>query len=206
MADAKISALTALTGANIATDDEIAIVDTSATATKKTTMADLSSRTETMTNKTLTSPTLTTPVLGTPSSGNGTSMTAVGQYMIFPQAPQNNPADATTYFWGADQTISTTAGVHRMYIGKAGTIKRIDAYVVVGSTAGSNETSTISLRLNDTTDTTITSSLVTNVSGLFTATVSIAVAAGDFIELKWAAPTYATNPVAMKILTAIYVE
>ena len=58
MADAKISALTALTGANIATDDELPIVDTSVTTTKKTTMADLSSRTETMTNKTLTLPVL----------------------------------------------------------------------------------------------------------------------------------------------------
>jgi hypothetical protein len=63
MADAKISALTALTGANIATDDEIPIVDTSVTTTKKTTMADLSSRTETMTNKTLTSPVINTPTI-----------------------------------------------------------------------------------------------------------------------------------------------
>src|SRR2546422_699850 len=37
MADTKISALTALTGANVATDDALAIVDTSATTTKKIT-------------------------------------------------------------------------------------------------------------------------------------------------------------------------
>lgn len=41
MADAKISALTALTGANVATDDVLAIVDTSATTTKKITAAEL---------------------------------------------------------------------------------------------------------------------------------------------------------------------
>lgn len=59
MADTKISALTALAAADIATDDETPIVDTSTTTTKKIDMADLSARTETMTNKTL-----TTPVLG----------------------------------------------------------------------------------------------------------------------------------------------
>lgn len=53
MADTKISNLTALAGASIATDDAVAIVDTSATETKKTTMADLSLRTETLTNKTI---------------------------------------------------------------------------------------------------------------------------------------------------------
>lgn len=41
MADTKISALTALTGANIATDDEIVLVDTSVTTTKKMTVAEL---------------------------------------------------------------------------------------------------------------------------------------------------------------------
>jgi hypothetical protein len=41
MANKKISALTALTGANSATDDEYVVVDTSATETKKQTRAEL---------------------------------------------------------------------------------------------------------------------------------------------------------------------
>jgi len=41
MADTKISALNALTGANSATDDVYAIVDTDATETKKQTRAEL---------------------------------------------------------------------------------------------------------------------------------------------------------------------
>ena len=41
MANTKISALTALTGANLATDDAFAVVDTSATATKKITVAEM---------------------------------------------------------------------------------------------------------------------------------------------------------------------
>ena|SRR3990167_2707721 len=42
MANAKISALTALTGANIATDDDFAVVDTSVTTTKRIAAAQLS--------------------------------------------------------------------------------------------------------------------------------------------------------------------
>ena len=41
MANTKISALTALTGADLANDDAFAVVDTSATATKKITVAEL---------------------------------------------------------------------------------------------------------------------------------------------------------------------
>ena len=41
MANTKISALTALTGANLATDDVFPVVDTSATATKKITVAEM---------------------------------------------------------------------------------------------------------------------------------------------------------------------
>ena len=41
MANTKISALTALTGANLATNDQFAVVDTSATATKSITTAEL---------------------------------------------------------------------------------------------------------------------------------------------------------------------
>jgi hypothetical protein len=41
MADSKISLLTALTGANLATDDEFAVVDTSVTTTKKITVNEL---------------------------------------------------------------------------------------------------------------------------------------------------------------------
>lgn len=44
MADKKISELTALTSADFATDDLFAVVDTSATETKKTTIADLDAR------------------------------------------------------------------------------------------------------------------------------------------------------------------
>lgn len=67
MANTKISALTAITGANIATNDLIDIVDVSdiimgvSGTNKKTTFSDLSARPETMTNKTLTAPVINSP-------------------------------------------------------------------------------------------------------------------------------------------------
>ena len=66
MTDKKISELTALTGANTASDDLFLIVDTSANETKKITKAEL-----------FTSPTLVTPLLGTPTSGVLTNATGL---------------------------------------------------------------------------------------------------------------------------------
>lgn len=66
MAATKISALTALTGANVvAADDVLAIVDTSVSTTKKITVDELGAVTQTLTNKTLTSPVINTAVTGT---------------------------------------------------------------------------------------------------------------------------------------------
>lgn len=120
-----------------------------------------------------------------------------------------SPSDSTTYYFGSQTGItpSTTAATARVYIPKAGTIKTIYAYVSVLGTLGTSETSTLSLRLNNSTDTTITSSLVTTaVSQVFSATVSIAVVAGDYFEIKWVTPAWATNPTTVRIPITVYIE
>ena len=70
MADTKISALTALTGAGVAADDALAIVDTSVTTTKKIDASELKIYMSA-------SPTLVTPNIGTPSAGTLTSCTGL---------------------------------------------------------------------------------------------------------------------------------
>ena len=111
-----------------------------------------------------------------------------------------NPADATTYYWGglAPGIIPTsTAGTRRLYIMRAGTITAAD--ILIGCSAGTSENSTISIRLNDTTDTTI-SSVVDLSSTLFhvqTTGLNIAVVAGDYVEIKWVTPSWSTNPTAV---------
>lgn len=68
MADAKISALTALTGANVASDDPLPIVDTSVTTTKKINASELKTYMSA-------SPTLVTPNIGV---ATGTSLDVSG--------------------------------------------------------------------------------------------------------------------------------
>lgn len=120
----------------------------------------------------------------------------------------NTPLDATTYFFGGlfAATMGTTGGPRRVYFPRAGTIKQI--YLVFTSVTGSNETSTVSFRLNDTTDTTIVSTVNLSASPYIASntSMSVAVAAGDFGEIKWVTPTWATNPTQVSISGLIWVE
>lgn len=108
-----------------------------------------------------------------------------------------NPADGGVYYLGElnVNSLLTTAGVTRMYFPITGRI--IAAYVAFRQVAGTSETSTIAIRLNNTTDTTI-SAAVTNDSGytIFSNTnLNIAgTAFVDYIEGKWSCPTWVTNP------------
>ena len=54
----------------------------------------------------------------------------------------------------------------------------------------------MSFRLNNTTDTTLSSAIVNNASYTVVSVtgLSTAVAVGDYYEIKWVTPTWATNP------------
>lgn len=121
-------------------------------------------------------------------------------YTLQSTAANFNPADAGTYYQGmSGATPSTTAAVHVVPIPVAGTITNIRLEIAVAGTLGSSETSTVSLRLNNTTDTTITAAgAYTAARQAYSANVSITVAAGDYFQIKIAAPTWATtNPTAV---------
>lgn len=108
--------------------------------------------------------------------------------------------DGATYYIGTDYEqafVETTAAIRRIYTPKTGTVKAIYGSVYNTGVVSTSETSTISFRLNDTTDTTITSALALNAAAttLFNNTsLSVAVTAGNYFEIKWVAPTWATNP------------
>ena len=74
--------------------------------------------------------------------------------------------------------------------------------------AGSNEQSTISFRLNDTTDTTITTTADFSSTQVYIANTSlnIAVVAGDYGHIKWVTPTWVTNPTTLRVFGTIYIE
>jgi hypothetical protein len=120
-----------------------------------------------------------------------------------------SPADATSYYFGSCQGTSadTNAGRGKYYIPVTGTIRSVYIYMR-SSTLASAETSTMYLRLNDTTDNTIVSTIAnnaTNTSYSNTA-LNISVTAGDFFEMKWTTPTWATNPTNVAFGMVVYIN
>jgi hypothetical protein len=119
-----------------------------------------------------------------------------------------SPADGAVIYIGQSATASvTTAAVRKVFFPRAGTVTRIDLKFVNG-VVGDSATSTISFRLNNTTDTAISSavnnSTATQVINL--TSISVAVVAGDYFEIKWACPTWGTtNPTSVDISGIVWI-
>lgn len=128
-------------------------------------------------------------------------------YSLMVQALTSSPADATTIYFGQlPKAPTTTAATSKVYIRRAGTIKMANIYCYSG-TAGTNEAWTIYIRKNNTTDTAIaTVSAATNERVFANSSLSIAVAAGDYIEIKSINPTWATNPLTCVFGGFLYIE
>ena len=156
--------------------------------------------------------------LGTPSSGNlvnctGVPITGITGYLGMAQSGSvaiiASPADSTTYYCGGHGLLMAVAqGNRRIYFNKACTIKVVTLYYLVSGTLGTTETLTVSLRLNQTTDTTISSAVTWDaLNTVFTNSgLSIAVAAGDYFEFKHVTPAWATNPTNVNFMWTIYAE
>ena len=153
---------------------------------------------------------LGTPVDAITISGTG-EVDYVGRqgYNLQFSAASFNAGDATTYYIGGNyQDASTTANLVRIYIPKSGTIKYANFFIHVNSTLGSAETSTVSIRINNTTDVTLSSSVTCSAEtqNFSNNALSTAVVQGDYLEIKWVTPTFATNPQQLRISGSIYVE
>ena len=110
-----------------------------------------------------------------------------------------SPADSSTYFFGNHLQAIVVANRTKIFFDY--TCKIIEANVSVGvfGTLASAETSTLSLRLNDTSDTEI-SALVQHdtVFELFNSgAISIAIVDGDYVEFKIVNPVWVTNPTSV---------
>lgn len=120
------------------------------------------------------------------------------------------PLDAETQFFGGLFSIdaSPTADIYRVYIPRAGIIKRVDWFNLVVGTLGSGESTSAYIRVNNTTDTLITSSMLHNALKLYysNAALAIVVNAGDYIEAKMVHPTWVTNPTSIFSQVIVYIE
>lgn len=116
--------------------------------------------------------------------------------------------NATTYYtgavWGSNGLTTANLGA-KIYIPRAGIISKI--YGTFNQNAGSAETSSLYLRVNDTTDYLISNSI--NLSSgqyPFNASLNISVSTGDFIVLKWITPTWVTKPTYISINSIILID
>ena len=128
-------------------------------------------------------------------------------YAINVQALTSSPSDgATVYFGMLPKTPQTTANRSKVYIRKAGTITVAEIYCYSG-TAGTNEAWSLYVRKNNTTDYLIaTLSVATSERVFSNAGLDIAVAVGDYIEIKGVQPTWVTNPLTTIYGGYIYIE
>ena len=122
----------------------------------------------------------------------------------------NTPVDATVYFvnQSANFTTATASGqsAGRMYIPKAATVTAVYGTFIVAGTLGSAQNCTLALRLNNTTDTTISSTiqLTATPTTFNNSALAIAVVAGDYLEAKFTSATWTTNPTDVSISLTVY--
>jgi hypothetical protein len=128
-------------------------------------------------------------------------------YAINVQALTSSPTDAQTVYFGMlPKTPTTTANISKVYIRKAGTIKIAEIYCYSG-TAGTGEAWSLYIRKNNSADTLIaTLSVATSERVFSNAALSVAVAVGDYIEIKGIQPTWVTNPLTCIYAGYIYIE
>jgi hypothetical protein len=144
----------------------------------------------------------------TQASGVKWAAPAAG-YTLQAFANSTSPGDGSTQYFGSRPAATLgSQNNQRIYIPKAGTIKAIYLFFANTGTLGSNETSTASLRLNSTTDTTISAAITNDAAqtAFSNNSLSIPVVAGDYFEIKMVWATWATNPTNVVPSAVVYIE
>lgn len=139
-------------------------------------------------------------VLLNPSSYTG--------YVLQSSCANVNPADSTDYYIGGQFSAAPQTSIGVMLgipIPKTGTVKAVVVRNIF--TAGTNEAVTFNLRLNNTTDTALTSGdFSSSPNVLLTTGLSLAVTQNDYLHLKVTTPNWATNPTGWRAAVTIYIE
>lgn len=139
------------------------------------------------------------------------------QYMVNAASGAANPADANFLYYGAltTHTASAVAGssaaIARLYIPQDGRIIEARTTIYVAATAGSTETGTIAIRVDNTTDHVIHDPVswdvsTTAVKHYENAALSIDVTSTQYVMLKVTCPTWATNPTTVFFNTQLVVD
>jgi hypothetical protein len=137
-----------------------------------------------------------------------TQLNTKGYTLTTMSLASNTTAGSTYYFGSQPRALLGTSANQRIYIPRTGTIKRAEIISYASTTAGTNQQISLSIRLNNTTDT-----LVANVSSatalreFINTALSISVTAGDYIEMKVVLATpFTTPPAGITFGGQIYIE
>ena len=111
----------------------------------------------------------------------------------------SNPADSTSYYFGSffSNGPSTTAAGRRIYLPYPGIITAVDVYFIIDGTLATTETSTLSIRKNNTTNTTVTTAINLSATPYHERVTGLSVdltTANDYFEFLWVSPAWSTNP------------
>ena len=112
-----------------------------------------------------------------------------------------DPVDATTYYFGnQSRAASSLAGYSPIYIRRSGKIIMAEVTTTGYTAAGTNESISMYIRLNNTTDILIQTVATAATTRVFSNTaLNIDVVPGDYIELKMICPTWVTNPAGVAL-------
>lgn len=135
-----------------------------------------------------------------------TSSSGTTSYVIYLSTASTDPAASSTYIMVNGYVLQASGG--SIYIPVTGTITKAYGNFTVGGTLGSSQNNTVFIRLNNTTDTNITTTLKLNTaSNLFNGTgLSISVSAGDFIQVKLTTGAFTTNPTTVRGAISIVIQ
>lgn len=120
----------------------------------------------------------------------------------------NLAAGQTYYFGNQPRALLGTPTNTKVFIPKTGTIKRAEITSFASTTTGTAQNITVSVRLNNTTDTLVaTVGAATAVRDFINTALSIAVVAGDYIEIKVVTATpFTTPPAGITFGGTLYIE
>lgn len=120
--------------------------------------------------------------------------------------------DSTTYyvipFFLNTSFVTSITNTSKINIPKTGTITKFEGTFYVEGTLGTSENVTIAVRLNNTTNNNVTTTLQTTAAAnaISNSALSIAVTAGDFINVMIITPAWATNPTSCRLSATIFIS
>ena len=139
--------------------------------------------------------------------GGNVGFTTIG-FTLIAASLQANLAPGQIFHFGSSYVSSpiATGGIQRVYIPKSGTIKAAFVYGYATGAAGSSEMWSMSVRINNTSDTLIENLSSANATRVWkNEDLHIAVAAGDFFEIKTSTPMWVAGPTGVRFSDVIYI-